>query len=121
MLVVTLRLHRSWTHWLQNRRVKQLVRQERRLRAMEELLEHQRYRVRKAEAKVHPLQIPRLVLPEDPPPPPMDQAHRVWQIPEPEAPPTEPPAPEDPPEELEPMPDPAQEIAQQIGLPLQRT
>lgn len=117
MLVVTLRLHRSWTHWLQNRRVANLVRQERRLRAMEELTAHQLERVRKAERKVHPLQIP---LPEpDPVPEPSPEMHRVWQMPEPE--PSPPPRQEPPPEELEPMPDPAQEIAQQIGLPLQRT
>jgi L-lysine 2,3-aminomutase len=118
-LTVTLRLSRSWTHWRQSRADKKLVREVKRLRQLEELVEYQLARVHRAEARAHPLQmVPTPVtdrLEQE-----MQQEHlrqmarpKVTPEPEPE------PTPEPTPEELEPMPDPLVEISQRIGLPTQ--
>jgi hypothetical protein len=114
-----LRSHRSWTRWRQSRRVKQLVRQERRLRALEDLTAHQLERVRKAERRVYPLQIPR---PEHQLELEMEEkaSQELAELLRPKVEPLPEPMP-DPEETLEPMPDPTLEIAQRIGLPLRQT
>ena len=112
---VMLRLARSWTLWRQRRADKRLVREARRLESLELLVEYQQYRVRRAEARAHPLQaVPTPLsdeLEREMARPPSQQMLLTEGRPE--------PMPE--PEDLEPMPDPAEEIAQRVGLPPRRT
>jgi len=121
--MATARSRLSWTRWRRSLRERRLARERRRLTLLQELVLEQQGLVTVLEARLHPA--PKLLLPEMPPltEEPRETLDRLVSLPPaslvlqtqtPERVMVLPPEPEE-------MPDPVQEIAQELGLPPQRT
>ena len=129
--MVTQRLRHSWMLWRRSRVEKRLARAVHRLERLQEMGATQLLEIRALERRLHPLQVVQVEAPREvePPPPPEQRPSPppvmapVPVTPEPETAQVEPgpeldqtlPEPEEDPEP------PAQQIAQLLGLPTQRS